>query len=70
MPKDALTRRRGRKTSMVLLGTNARYYRHPDILFPSRSQLASKQTTRTGRAGAVTKEGIDATLLQHVSSIE
>ena len=60
----------GSETGMVLSETNTRYYRHPDILFPSPSQLASKQTTRTGRAGAVTKEGIDATLLQHVSSIE
>ena len=28
------------------------------MIFPSRSQLASKQITRTGRARAVTKEGI------------
>ena len=41
-----------------------------DMIFPSRSQLASKQITRTGRARAVTKEGINATLLQHVSPIE
>ena len=40
------------------------------MIFPSRSQLASKQITRTGRARAVTKEGINATLLQHVSPIE
>ena len=40
------------------------------MIFPSRSQLASKQTTRTGRAGAVTKEGIDAALLQHVRPSE
>ena len=40
------------------------------MIFPSRSQLASQQITRTGRAGAVTKEGIDATLLQHASPIE
>ena len=36
------------------------YYRHLAMIFPSRSQLASKQITRTGRAEAVTKEGIDA----------
>ena len=40
------------------------------MIFPSRSQLASKQITRTGRAEAVTKEGLAATLLQHVSPIE
>ena len=34
-----------------------------DMIFPSRSQLASKQITRTGRAEAVTKEGLAATLL-------
>ena len=33
------------------------------MIFPSRSQLASKQITRTGRAEAVTKEGLAATLL-------
>ena len=33
------------------------------MIFPSRSQLASKQVTRTGRAEAVTKEGLAATLL-------
>ena len=31
------------------------------MIFPSRSQLASQQITRTGRAGAV--EGLAATLL-------
>ena len=46
------------------------YYRHLAMIFPSRSQLASKQITRTGRARAVTKEGLAATLLQHVSPIE
>ena len=46
------------------------YYRHLAMIFPSRSQLASQQITRTGRAGAVTKEGLAATLLQHVSPIE
>ena len=46
---------------MVLSGTNGHYYRHLAMIFPSRSQLASKQITRTGRAEAVTKEG--ATLL-------
>ena len=40
------------------------------MILPSRSQLASKQITRTGRAEAVAEEGIDATLLQHVSPIE
>ena len=40
------------------------------MIFPSRSQLASKQIRRTGRAEAVTKEGSDATLPQHVSPIE
>ena len=40
------------------------------MIFPSRSQLASKQITRTGRAEAVTKESLAATLLQHVSPIE
>ena len=40
------------------------------MIFPSRNQLASKQITRTVRAEAVTKEGSDATLLQHVSPIE
>ena len=39
------------------------YYRHMAMIFPSRSQLASKQITRTGRAEAVTKEGLAATLL-------
>ena len=39
------------------------YYRHLAMIFPSRSQLASKQITRTGRAEAVTKEGLAATLL-------
>ena len=38
------------------------YYRHLAMIFPSRSQLASKQITRTGRAEAVTKEGLAATL--------
>ena len=33
------------------------------MIFPSRSQLASKQITRTGRAESVTKEGLAATLL-------
>ena len=33
------------------------------MIFPSRSQLASKQIRRTGRAEAVTKEGLAATLL-------
>ena len=33
------------------------------MIFPSRSQLASKQITWTGRAEAVTKEGLAATLL-------
>ena len=33
------------------------------MIFPSRNQLASKQITRTGRAEAVTKEGLAATLL-------
>ena len=33
------------------------------MIFPSRSQLASKQITRTGRAEAVPKEGLAATLL-------
>ena len=46
------------------------YYRHLAMIFPSRNQLASKQVTRTGRAEAVTKEGLAATLLQHVSPIE
>ena len=32
------------------------------MIFPSRSQLASKQIRRTGRAEAVTKEGLAATL--------
>ena len=40
------------------------------MIFPSRNQLASKQITRTGRAEAVTKESLAATLLQHVSPIE
>ena len=40
------------------------------MIFPSRSQLASKQIARTGRAEAVTKEGLAAALLQHVSPIE
>ena len=40
------------------------------MIFPSRSQLASKQITRTLRSGAIAEEGIDATLLQHVSPIE
>ena len=31
------------------------------MIFPSRSQLASKQIRRTGRAEAVTKEGLAAT---------
>ena len=31
--------------------------------------MASKQITRTGRAEAVAEEGIDATLLQHVSPL-
>ena len=39
------------------------YYRHLAVIFPSRSQLASKRITRTGRAEAVTKEGLAATLL-------
>ena len=43
--------------------TNGHYYRHLAMIFPSRSQLASKQITRTGRAEAVTKEGLAATLL-------
>ena len=46
------------------------YYRHLAMIFPSRNQLASKQITRTGRAEAVAKEGLAATLLQHVSPIE
>ena len=33
------------------------------MIFPSRSQLESKQITRTERAEAVTKEGLAATLL-------
>ena len=33
------------------------------MIFPSRSQLASKQIRRTGRAEAVTQEGLAATLL-------
>ena len=33
------------------------------MIFPSRSELASKQIRRTGRAEAVTKEGLAATLL-------
>ena len=40
------------------------------MIFPSRSQLASKQIRRTGRAEAVTKEGLAATLLQDVSPIK
>ena len=40
------------------------------MIFPSRSQLASKQITQTLRSGAIAEEGIDATLLQHVSPIE
>ena len=32
------------------------------MIFPSRSELASKQIRRTGRAEAVTKEGLAATL--------
>ena len=40
------------------------------MIFPSRNQLASKQIRGTGRAEAVTKEGLAATLLQHVSPIE
>ena len=40
-----------------------RMNRHLAMIFPSRSQLASKQITRTGRAEAVTKEGLAATLL-------
>ena len=46
-----------------LFGQNVHYYRHLTMIFPSRSQLASKQITRTGRAEAVTKEGLAATLL-------
>ena len=46
-----------------LYGQNGRYYRHLAMIFPSRSQLTSKQITRTGRAEAVTKEGLAATLL-------
>ena len=38
------------------------------MIFPSRSQLASKQITRTGRAEAVTKEGLAATLLPRRSA--
>ena len=38
------------------------------MIFPSRSQLASKQITRTGRAEAVTKEGLAATLLPRTSA--
>ena len=38
------------------------------MIFPSRSQLASQQITRTGRAEAVTKEGLACS--QHVSPIE
>ena len=48
---------------MVLSGTNGHYYRHLAMIFPSRNQLASKQIRRTGRAEAVTKEGLAATLL-------
>ena len=44
------------------------YYRHLAMIFPSRSQLASKQITRTGRAEAVTKEGLAATLLPRTSA--
>ena len=47
------------------------YYRHLAMIFPSRSQLASQADPRGPvRTRAVTKEGIDATLLQHASPIE
>ena len=38
------------------------------MIFPSRNQLASKQIRRTGRAEAVTKEGLAATLLPRRSA--
>ena len=53
----------GSKTGTVLSETNGRYYRHLAMIFPSRSQLASKQITPPGRAESVTKEGLAATLL-------
>ena len=51
------------KSGTVLSETNGHYSRHLAMIFPSRSQLASQQITRTGRAEAVTKEGLPATLL-------
>ena len=40
------------------------------LIWGSCKLRQAKQLTRTGRAGAVTKEGSDATLHQHVSPIE
>ena len=51
------------KSGTVLSETNGHYYRHLAMIFRSRSELASKQITGTGRAEAVTKEGLAATLL-------
>ena len=69
MPKDAVTRRRDRRPAgfcqeqtLVIIDTQT---------YSFRLQANWQASRPRGRgAGAVTKEGIDATLLQHVSSIE
>ena len=53
-----------RRENVLALGNSG------TLLPVSKPIWQAKQITRTGRAEAVTKEGIDATLLQHVSPIE
>ena len=60
----------GSETGTILSETNGHYDRHLAMIFPSRSQLASKRITQTLRSGAIAEEGLAATLLQHVSPIE
>ena len=60
---DKRLRRLQKQLTKNLVERIGHYYRHLAMIFPSRSQLASKQITRTGQAEAVTKEGLAATLL-------